>query len=138
MSAQFLYLVVRERRVWVLDLTEVRPIAAYFDKDEAERHARAVQDAAAAALGELQSYRQAPPPRFVLPLDPTCVLTNDTDVGYSVEAVPLVSQSLDSEGLHPWMPAEPNPAEGITDGFQTALGAAFARLKQGGASVASA
>jgi len=133
MSAQFLYLVMRERRCWMSELTGICPIAAYFDKDEAEQHASAVQDAAAVALGELQSYRQAPTPHIVLPLDPTCVLTDDTSVGYSVQAVPLVVQQLGSEGLHPWMSALMLPASSASRELETALGAAFARLKLGAA-----
>lgn len=138
MSTQFMYLVMRERRCSMLDLTQTCPIAGYFDKGEADRHAQQVQDAAAQALGELLSYRQSPAPKVILTLDPTCSLDEDTSVGYSVEAVPLVAQPLGSEGLHPWMPAMLCPAQGASGGLQTALGAAFARLKQDSSSIASA
>lgn len=134
-----MYLVMRERRCVLLELTQIVPIAVYFDKGEAERHAQAVQEASADALDELTSYRQAPAPRIILPLDPSCPLTDDTNVGYSVEAVPLVAQPLDSEGLHPWLATLLNPAPRAQEkGLESALGAAFARLKQGASPVASA
>ncbi|MEX3984043.1 hypothetical protein AB4Y45_34200 [Paraburkholderia sp. EG287A] len=138
MAPQFMYLVMRERRCYMLEFTEVCPIAAYLDKGMADAHAEAVQDAVARALDELQSYRQAPAPHIVMPLDPTCPLDDDTNVGYSVQAVPLVGLPLGSEGLHPWMLALHSPAEGAADKLQSAIGAALARLKQGSAPAVSA
>lgn len=137
MTTQFMYLVVRERRCVMLDLTQICPIAVYFDKGEADRHAQQVQHAAEQALGELTSYRQSPAPHIILALDPTCSIDEDTYVGYSVESVPFVAEPLGSEGLHPWTPVVQNPAQGVSTGLQTALGAAFARLKQGGPSLAA-
>jgi hypothetical protein len=137
MTAEFMYLVMREQRCVLLDHTQISPIAVYFDKELAEHHMRGAQDAVAQALDELMSYRQCPAPKIFLPLDPTCAIDDDTNVGYSVETVPLVAQALGAEGLHPWMRAL-HPARDASVGLQTALGAAFARLKQTGTSAAQA
>lgn len=134
-----MYLVMRERRCAMLDLTQVVPIAVYFDQSAAEQHAQAVQTAAAQTLDELTSYRQSPAPRVILALDPTCPLHDDTSVGYSVETIPLISQPLGDEGLHPWLATLLNPAPCCQpDGMETAMGAAFSRLRKGAAPGASA